>query len=57
VYYELLPPKLVQVYYLKYFNSGSVPELVQARLTVARSILELTQNMPPELVQVRVAQC
>jgi len=51
VYSELLPPELLQVYYLNYFSSGSVPELVQARLRVP----ELVQTIP-ELVQVRVAQ-
>jgi len=44
VYSELLPPELLQVYYLNYFSSGSVPELVQARLRVAKSIPKLAQN-------------
>ena len=42
---ELLSPELVQVYYLNYFSSGSVPELVSVRLRVAKNTL-------PELVQV-----
>ena len=41
---------------LQTFWTPVIPELVQARLRVAKSIPELAQNMLTELVQVRVTQ-